>query len=44
MAVYDLTPVDVPQVNTKYRTIKTKLPVPESLPIFEKIAPEDRSP
>ncbi|MGI6087277.1 MAG: aspartate aminotransferase family protein [Kiritimatiellia bacterium] len=37
MAVYDLTPVDVPQVNTKYRTIKTKLPVPESLPIFEKL-------
>ena len=37
MAVYDLTPVDVPQVNTKYRTIKTKLPVPESLPVFEKL-------
>jgi len=35
MAVYDLTPVEVPQVETKYRTIKTKLPVPESLPIFE---------
>lgn len=37
MAVYDLTPVDVPHVNTKYRTIKTKLPVPESLPVFEKL-------
>lgn len=37
MAVYDLTPIDVPQVNTKYRTIKTKIPVPESLPIFEKL-------
>jgi 4-aminobutyrate aminotransferase / (S)-3-amino-2-methylpropionate transaminase / 5-aminovalerate transaminase len=35
MAVYDLTPVEVPHVKTKYRTIKTKLPVPESLPIFE---------
>jgi acetylornithine/succinyldiaminopimelate/putrescine aminotransferase len=34
MAVYDLTPVAVPKVETKYRTIKTKLPVPESLPIF----------
>ena len=35
MATYDLTPVDVPKVETKFRTIKTKLPVPESLPIFE---------
>ncbi len=35
MAVYDLTPVDVPRVETKYRTIKTKIPVPESIPIFE---------
>ena len=34
MADYDLTPVSVPLVNTKYRTIKTKLPAPESLPIF----------
>jgi 4-aminobutyrate aminotransferase-like enzyme len=34
MAIYDLTPRDVPKVETKYRTIKTKLPVPESLPIF----------
>ncbi|MEN8193852.1 MAG: aminotransferase class III-fold pyridoxal phosphate-dependent enzyme [Bacteroidota bacterium] len=37
MAVYDLTPVEVPLVETKYRTIKTKIPVPESLPIFERI-------
>jgi 4-aminobutyrate aminotransferase-like enzyme len=37
MAAYDLTPVDVPKVETKFRTIKTKLPVPESLPIFEKL-------
>ncbi len=34
MAVYDLGPRDVPKVNTKYRTIKTKIPVPESLKIF----------
>ena len=38
MAKYDLTPVDVPLVATKYRTIKTKLPVPESLPIFERLS------
>ncbi len=37
MAVYDLTPVEVPKVETKYRSIKTKLPVPESLPIFESL-------
>jgi 4-aminobutyrate aminotransferase/(S)-3-amino-2-methylpropionate transaminase len=35
MAKYNLTPVDVPGIRTKYRTIKTKLPVPESLKIFE---------
>ena len=37
MAVYDLTPVEVAKVETKYRTIKTKIPVPESLPIFESL-------
>ncbi|MCF6241611.1 MAG: aspartate aminotransferase family protein [Bacteroidales bacterium] len=37
MAEYDLTPIDVPKVETKYRTIKTKIPVPESLPSFEKL-------
>ena len=37
MAEYDRTPVDVPKVETKYRTIKTALPVPESLPVFEKL-------
>ena len=37
MAVYDLTPVELPKVETKYRSIKTKLPVPESLPIFESL-------
>ena len=34
MAKYDLEPVEVPKVRTKYRTIVTKLPVPESLKIF----------
>jgi 4-aminobutyrate aminotransferase-like enzyme len=37
MAAYDLTPVDVPKVQTKYRTITTPLPVPESLPIFHEL-------
>src|SRR3989344_574271 len=34
---YNLEPVAVQRVNTKYRRIKTKLPVPESLPIFESL-------
>ncbi len=34
MAKYSLEPVEVPIVSTKYRTIRTKLPVPESLEIF----------
>ena len=38
MAKYDLTPVDVPAVDTPFRTIKTQLPVPESLPIFAALA------
>ncbi len=38
MATYDLTPVDVPRIETKYRTIRTKIPVPESLPIFASLA------
>lgn len=37
MAVYDLTPVAVPLVETKYRSIKTRIPVPESLPLFESL-------
>jgi 4-aminobutyrate aminotransferase/(S)-3-amino-2-methylpropionate transaminase len=44
MAEYNLTPVDVPPVKTKYRRIRTKLPVPESIPIFERLkASEPRS-
>ena len=35
MAKYDLIPIDVPKVSTKYRKINTKLPVPESLSIFK---------
>ena len=34
---FDLTPVDVPKVQTKYRKIVTKFPVPESLPILERL-------
>jgi 4-aminobutyrate aminotransferase/(S)-3-amino-2-methylpropionate transaminase len=34
-AKYDLTPLEVPQVRTKYRRIRTSIPVPESLPIFQ---------
>ncbi len=37
MAVYDLTPIEVPKVETKYRSIRTMLPVPQSLPIFESL-------
>ena len=35
MAEYSLEPVEVPSVETRYRRIHTKLPVPESLPVFE---------
>ena len=38
MAKYSLEPVKVPKVNTKFRTIKTRLPVPESLKIFKDLA------
>ncbi|OGV51237.1 MAG: aminotransferase class III [Lentisphaerae bacterium GWF2_44_16] len=34
---FNINPVDVPNVNTKYRKINTKLPVPESLPLLEKL-------
>ena len=37
MAEYSLEPVDVKPVESKYRSIKTKLPVPESLPIFQEL-------
>ncbi|MBC8453920.1 aspartate aminotransferase family protein [PVC group bacterium] len=35
MAVYDRTPVNVPKIETRYRSIVTSLPVPESLAVFE---------
>ena len=38
MAKYNLNPVDVPRISTKYRKIKTKLPVPESLKIFKTLS------
>ena len=37
MAEYDLTPINVPKVETKYRSIKTAIPVPESLEIFKNL-------
>ena len=38
MAKYNLQPVAVPRVDTEYRTIKTRLPVPESLAIFSSLS------
>ncbi len=37
MNAYTPTPRDVPQVETKYRRIVTPIPVPESIPILEKL-------
>ncbi|MGA2032363.1 MAG: aspartate aminotransferase family protein [Thermoguttaceae bacterium] len=38
MAVSELKPKNVPQVQTKYRRIATPIPVPESIPILEELA------
>ncbi len=38
MARYNLQPVSVPQVDTAFRRIRTSLPVPESLSIFNKLS------
>jgi len=38
MAKYNLTPVEVAKVSTKYRQIQTKLPVPESLSVFQALS------
>ncbi len=38
MAEYDLTPVRVPKVRTRFRTIRTPIPVPQSLPLFRELA------
>ena len=44
MAGYNMTPRDVEKVHSKYRRIQTKIPVPESLPIFDRlVASEPRS-
>lgn len=34
---FPLVPENVPAVSTKYRTIKTQIPVPESIPLLEKL-------
>ena len=34
-AKYELIPVEVPRVKSKYRRIRTAIPVPESLPVFQ---------
>ena len=38
MAKYNLIPVDVPKVSTKCRKIMTKLPILESLSIFQTLS------
>lgn len=38
MAKYNLEPCEVPHVDTKFRRICTKIPVPESLEIFNRLA------
>jgi 4-aminobutyrate aminotransferase/(S)-3-amino-2-methylpropionate transaminase len=38
MAKYSLEPVDVPKISTRHRKIRTKLPVPESLSIFQSLS------
>ena len=37
MAEFSLDPVDVPRIETSHRTIKTKLPVQESLEAFREL-------
>ena len=37
MAEYDLTPVNLPKIKTRFRTIRTAIPVPASLPIFKEL-------
>ncbi|MCX5698515.1 MAG: aminotransferase class III-fold pyridoxal phosphate-dependent enzyme [Candidatus Omnitrophica bacterium] len=34
---FNMKPVRVPKINTKYRKIITKLPVPDSLPLFKEL-------
>jgi 4-aminobutyrate aminotransferase/diaminobutyrate-pyruvate transaminase/4-aminobutyrate aminotransferase/(S)-3-amino-2-methylpropionate transaminase len=37
MPSFDLVPREVPRVETKYRRIKTAIPVPESIPILQRL-------
>ena len=37
MSLYNRKPIVVPKVNTKFRKIKTALPVPESIEIIERM-------
>src|SRR3972149_6402969 len=37
MPIQDLTPRKVPTVQTKFRRIATEIPVPESIPILQKL-------
>jgi len=37
MAEYPLIPIEVTKVGTRFRTIQTKIPVPESIPILESL-------
>ena len=34
---FSLNPIDVKKVNTKFRNIQTKIPVPESIPLFKQL-------
>jgi 4-aminobutyrate aminotransferase / (S)-3-amino-2-methylpropionate transaminase / 5-aminovalerate transaminase len=34
---FNITPRDVPRVETKYRRIVTRLPHPDSVPVLEKL-------
>ena len=41
MAIDNLIPRKVPPIETKYRRIATEIPVPESIPILEKLRRTD---
>ena len=38
MTHHELIPQDVPHVSTQYRTIRTQIPVPDSIPLLEQLA------
>ncbi|MBI5688446.1 MAG: aspartate aminotransferase family protein [Verrucomicrobia bacterium] len=37
MPQFDITPIAVPKVSTRFRRIRTKLPVPQSVPVLEEM-------